>query len=150
MNKNLTRIALTIVIAITCSISLSAQIKYSRVAISISQNQITSLQKIGLQFDHGSYNKDKQQFITTLSATDLSLLKQSSYSYKILIDDEAANLVAQNIGKYFYEDDVQKQLSPLPFGDENCAPVENSVVTPTDFTQGSMVDILPLQKYMPK
>ena len=82
MNKNLTRIALTIAIAITCSISLSAQIKYSRVAISISQNQITSLQKIGLQFDHGSYNKDKQQFITTLSATDLRLLKQSSYFYK--------------------------------------------------------------------
>lgn len=115
---------------------LNAQVKYSRVSIHILQPDIKELQKMGLQFDHGEYNKEKQQLTTTLSTDDILLLKKSSFSFKILIDDEIDNFKKLNIGKNFYESETQQ--SRLPFGDGNCEPIANSIITPVDFTEGSM------------
>lgn len=135
MNKILSCIALILVFNLSVSAQSTPSIKYSKVAINIAKTDIVNLEKMGLQFDHGEYLKDKQHFVTTLSAGDMLLLKKSNYSFKILVDDETANFITNNIGKDFYEADKQ---ASLPFGDGTCAPIENSITTPAAFGQGSM------------
>lgn len=144
MIKNVPAFAGILAILLFTSLSASSQTKYSRVAIRIPQTELASLHKMGLEFDHGAYDTKTQQFITTLSSEDLLLLKKSSYAFKILIDDETANFIQQNKDKDFYEADRQGSKSPLPFGNNNCVSVTSDIVTPADFTQGSMGGYLTL------
>lgn len=144
MKKNVSGYAAILAILLFITTNLAAQSKYSRVAINIPLKEVVNLQKLGLEFDHGAYNKNTQQFITTLSSQDIILLKKSSYSFKILVDDEIANFIEQNKNKDFYEADRQNTLSPLPFGSNNCVSVTTDIVTPADFTQGSMGGYLTL------
>ena len=50
------------------------------------KSDIQDLQKIGLEFDHAEYTKDKA-LVIFISDTEFSILKSSGYKYDILIDD---------------------------------------------------------------
>ena len=76
-----------------CCLSTSAQatdMKYSQVRIFISSKEdIRSLQRAGLYFDHIRLNGDS--FDVVLNEHDLNLLHRTGRSYEILIDDMVAD-----------------------------------------------------------
>lgn len=115
-----------------------AQVQYSRVAISIPFASINSLQKAGIEADHGSYDYKTNQFITTLSSGDLIQLKQHHFKYTILIEDETQYFLLRNKASDFYESEQQNLLEKTPYNDINCEPAENTFSTPLNFTPGTM------------
>lgn len=115
-------------------LSVQAQEKFSRVAITIAQKDIRLLQKAGLEFDHGEYKKATGQYITVLSSRDLKLLQQQPYRYSVIIADETASFIQQNQNENFYA----AVHSKAPVNGSNCTSVKDFIVVPEDFTEGSM------------
>lgn len=68
----------------------SQQDKYSRIKITIGQEQLSTIAKAGIPLDAGYYDVKNGVLITELSQNDISKLKAVNHPYEILVDDLSA------------------------------------------------------------
>ena len=107
-----------------------AQNNYSRVKIIL--NEKTTMQRLhelGIEVDHGSYQKDKW-FISDLSNSDIEVLREYNIPHEIQIAD---------VTKYYIERNNQSEPagnSTLRSG--SCKPAPPEFKTPNGFNYGSM------------
>jgi PKD repeat protein len=108
---------------------------YSRVKVFGTQEQLLKLSNLGVAMDHG-INKEGLFFISDFSKEEISIMKQYSFDYEILIED---------VEKYYI--DLLKNSSDLPTNvlkNTNCTGTGGggssafSPATPSNFNLGTM------------
>ena len=109
----------------------SKQSKYSRVKVFLHETPISTLGKLGLEYDHGFIAKGKF-WINDVSAEDLAIIKANNLTYEILVDDVQA---------WYLEQNEKANTEALKTRNEdNCQDEGNLITyeTPANYTFGSM------------
>ncbi len=114
--------------------------KYSRVKIFLQKEAMPDFMALGFEFDHAHFEHDG--LVTTMSESDILLLKDAPYAYEVLIEDETVHFLERNANADFYEDD-NKENQRLNF-DSPCSKLTSTISTPAAFTPGSMGGYLTL------
>lgn len=136
-------VALLLSLSQIAPVHVQAQrMKYSEVKIYASREDVRTLQRSGMDFDHFYYNKEEGTINTTLSEADLLILKRMPIKFVITESDaEAAFLKRSNIAD-FYKNDEPASFGPsrakLSFFDAPSQNMSSKITTPTAFNPGTM------------
>lgn len=121
---------LVVCLIMICSNILLAQNHYSRVKIFLDEN--TTLQKLmflGLEVDHGSYQKDKW-FVSDLSDIDIEILREYNVPHEIQIADVVRYYIERN--------NTADPAATTSNRSGSCKPPSPTYITPKGFNFGSM------------
>ena len=69
--------------------------KHSRVKVYLQNNSISKLAELGLDYDHGVFESGKY-WINDVSSSELKKIKESGFTYRVLIEDVGQWYVEQN------------------------------------------------------
>lgn len=119
---------------VTVAIAQSTQ-KYHRLKIQTGKNGLLQLAKQGVAVDHGTYKKG-EYFIGEFSDNEVSLIKQTSLSYEILVNDMATYYANRSLAS-------AKTMATT----SSCKDCKNYAV-PANFTLGSMGGFYTYQEYL--
>lgn len=150
--RNFIRILL-LILALSFAFNLWAQEKFSKVKIFPPKEASKRTDIIGLlQIDH--YTRQDGAIIAEVSAADLERLKNTSYTYQILIDDVTTHFL--NESQQFFRDVAEGRISSTEEGnklafEQSCKTISNLISVPSMFTTtasppGSMGGFYTLQE----
>jgi len=111
------------------SMSLAAQ-SYSRVRISLANEDLTKLAALGIEADHGMLEKGRS-LVTDLSSEEIDLVRTAGFECEVVIEDVKKWYVEQN----------QQPIAPQSKVISPCAATvkkKRSYPTPSNYTVGSM------------
>lgn len=122
---------------------INAQEKYSKVKILLNdKTSIETLAKLGIETDHGFYEKLKS-FTSDYSQSEILLLKKNQIDFEILIDDVSKYYIERNRIETSKNIQAKKRAG-------NCKPTAPTYVTPNGFNLGSMGGFFTYQEAMNK
>ena len=88
-------ISIALLTNVLCAFGQTPIEKFSRVRVDMHDHQPVDLARLGIEVDHGVWEKGVS-FTHELSASELSLLRQSGFKMEVLIDDLAQHFMEQN------------------------------------------------------
>ena len=103
--------------------------KHSRVKVYLQNNSISKLAELGLDYDHGVFESGKY-WINDVSSSELKKIKESGFTYRVLIED---------VGQWYVEQN-NKPVEATARNNQNCDILDISSLyeTPSNYTDGSM------------
>lgn len=126
------KLSLSICCLLTCCLSISAQ-EYSRVKIDLSRTGITEIAALGMEADHGIYQKGSH-LINDFSRDEIQLLNDHGIGYEILIADVQAFYLERNNAGHDHAHGTPRSSNCEDQSDENTY----TYATPVNYTYGSM------------
>jgi carboxypeptidase T len=117
--------------------SFSQSEKYSRIKILTNNEGLKKLMQLGIPVEDGYFDKDKY-FITELSETEISKVRNAGFAYNILIDD---------VVKFYQQRFKTGPKTKLKDKSVNCFN-SSEYSTPANFSLGSMGGFFTLQEIL--
>ncbi|MBC7535092.1 MAG: T9SS type A sorting domain-containing protein [Ferruginibacter sp.] len=129
---SLTRSGILFLIGILFCLTGTAQEKYSKVKIPVTSSTVKAFVFAKLNLDHYEYEKNVLTGI--LNKAEMNRLRQSGFSFELLIDDVVAHTIEENR----YASAAQNRA---PFQSTSCQKIGSLITTPASFGNGGSLKL---------